>query len=89
MRARAHRNVGLVIETRPDEIDPDELRWLRTLGVTKVQLGAQSLDDRILSLNKRGHDVQQTRDAVGAAPRRGVQGGAALDAQPSGGHSGK
>src|SRR5512143_2710931 len=25
----AHRNVGLVIETRPDEITPDELRWLR------------------------------------------------------------
>ncbi len=50
-----HRNVGLVIETRPDEIDPREIRWLRRLGVTKVQLGAQSLDDRILALNKRGH----------------------------------
>jgi elongator complex protein 3 len=59
-----HRNVGLVIETRPDEITPDELRWLRRLGATKVQLGAQSLDDHILALNKRGHDVQQTRAAV-------------------------
>ena len=37
-----HRNVGLVIETRPDEINPDEIRWLRYLGVTKVQMGAQS-----------------------------------------------
>ncbi|MGC8856101.1 MAG: elongator complex protein 3 [Anaerolineae bacterium] len=60
----SHRNVGLVIETRPDEITPDELRWLRYLGVTKVQLGAQSLDDRILELNKRGHDVARTRRAV-------------------------
>jgi elongator complex protein 3 len=59
-----HRNVGLVIETRPDEITPDELRWLRHLGVTKVQMGAQSLDDRILDLNKRGHDVAATRRAV-------------------------
>jgi elongator complex protein 3 len=59
-----HRNVGLVIETRPDEITPDELRWLRTLGVTKVQMGAQSLDDRILDMNKRGHDVATTRRAV-------------------------
>lgn len=59
-----HRNVGLVIETRPDEITPDELRWLRHLGVTKVQMGAQSLDDRILELNKRGHDVESTRRAV-------------------------
>ena len=59
-----HRNVGLVIETRPDEITPDEIRWLRHLGVTKVQMGAQSLDDRILEMNKRGHDVECTRQAV-------------------------
>ena len=60
----AHRNVGLVIETRPDEVTPDEIRWLRRLGVTKVQMGAQSLDDRILEMNKRGHDVECTRKAV-------------------------
>ncbi len=59
-----HRNVGLVIETRPDEITPDEIRWLRHLGVTKVQMGAQSLDDRILEMNNRGHDVERTRQAT-------------------------
>jgi len=59
-----HRNVGLVIETRPDEITPDEIRWLRHLGVTKVQMGAQSLDDHILEINKRGHNVATTRRAV-------------------------
>jgi len=59
-----HRNVGLVIETRPDEIDPNELKRLRFLGVTKVQVGVQSLDDRILDLNKRGHTVQTARRAV-------------------------
>lgn len=59
-----HRNVGLVIETRPDEIDPRELAWLRYLGVTKVQMGAQSLDDHILEMNKRGHTVERTRQAV-------------------------
>ena len=59
-----HRNVGLVIETRPDEINPKELRWLRYLGVTKVQMGAQSLDDHILEINKRGHDVECTRRAT-------------------------
>jgi elongator complex protein 3 (tRNA carboxymethyluridine synthase) len=52
-----HRNVGLVIETRPDEINPAELAEMRRLGVTKVQMGAQSLDDDILLLNKRGHSV--------------------------------
>jgi elongator complex protein 3 len=60
----ACRNVGLVIETRPDEIDARELAWLRSLGVTKVQMGAQSLDDRVLSLNQRGHTAAETLAAV-------------------------
>lgn len=58
------RNVGLVIETRPTDIEPSELKWLRQLGVTKVQMGAQSLDDRILELNQRGHTLADTREAV-------------------------
>jgi elongator complex protein 3 len=56
------RNVGLVVETRQDHITPDELRWLRYLGVTKVQVGIQSMDERVLALNMRGHDAQATRD---------------------------
>jgi elongator complex protein 3 len=60
----ARRNVGLVIETRPDHVDGDELRRLRYLGVTKVQIGIQSLDDRVLALNKRGHDVAASRRAI-------------------------
>lgn len=59
-----HRNVGLVVETRPDHVNPAELAWLRRLGVTKVQMGAQSLDDRILALNQRGHTAEETRQAV-------------------------
>jgi elongator complex protein 3 len=56
--------VGLVIETRPDEVSRSELAWLRWLGVTKVQIGAQSLDDRILEINQRGHTLEHTRRAV-------------------------
>jgi len=59
----ASRNVGLVVETRQDHIDADELRWFRKLGVTKVQIGIQSMDERVLALNERGHDTQSTRDA--------------------------
>ncbi len=57
------RNVGLVVETRPDYIRPEELSHMRKLGVTKVQVGVQSLDDRILALNCRGHTVAETRSA--------------------------
>jgi elongator complex protein 3 len=59
-----HRNVGLVVETRPDHVNVKELARLRRLGVTKVQLGAQSLDDTILSQNCRGHNVADTRQAM-------------------------
>jgi elongator complex protein 3 len=62
--AAPHRNVGLVVETRPDEITPDELAWFRLLGVTKVQMGVQSLDDPILDLNQRGHTVAEAHRAV-------------------------
>lgn len=60
----ARRNVGLVVETRPDYVDAAEIRRLRRYGVTKVQIGIQSLDDHILELNKRGHTVQTTRRAL-------------------------
>jgi elongator complex protein 3 len=59
-----HRNVGLVIETRPDHVTAEEVLRLRHQGVTKVQLGAQSLDDRILELNCRGHTLDDTRQAI-------------------------
>ena len=58
------RSVGLVIETRPDHISEDEVLRVRRLGCTKVQIGFQSLNDHVLALNKRGHDVAATRRAV-------------------------
>jgi elongator complex protein 3 len=60
----AYRNVGLVVETRPDRITPEEVHRLRWLGVTKVQLGVQSLDDTILAHNRRGHAVADTHRAM-------------------------
>lgn len=58
------RNVGLVLETRPDNIDEAEVLFLRRLGCTKVQIGYQSLNDDVLLANKRGHDVAATRHAM-------------------------
>ena len=57
------RCVGLTVETRPDWITPEEVVRLRGLGVTRVQIGIQSLDDRILALNNRGHDMEAARRA--------------------------
>ena len=58
------RIVGLVIETRPDEITPAEVLHIRRLGATKVQIGVQSMSDEVLKLNRRGHDVARSREAI-------------------------
>lgn len=58
------RCVGLVIETRPDEITEEEVIRIRKLGATKTQIGFQSLNDEVLEKNKRGHNVDTTRKAV-------------------------
>ena len=58
------RCIGLVIETRPDEISESEVINIRKLGATKVQIGFQSLNDKVLKLNHRGHNVATTRNAV-------------------------
>ncbi len=55
-----HRIVGLSIETRPDFINEKEIKWLRELGVTMVELGVQSIYDDVLKLNLRGHKVKET-----------------------------
>ncbi len=58
------RNVGLVIETRPDLINAEELKLLRKQGVTKIQIGIQSMNDEVLKINKRGHDSATTLKAT-------------------------
>ncbi len=56
-------NGGIRISTRPDCINGDILELLRFYGVRAIELGAQSMDDRVLSLNRRGHTAQDVRDA--------------------------
>ncbi len=46
---------GIRISTRPDCIDEEVLLLLKSFGVTAIELGAQSTDDTVLSLNDRGH----------------------------------
>lgn len=52
-----NRVIGLTLETRPDLITPNEIANLRRLGCTRVELGVQTLDDRVLKLVRRGHDA--------------------------------
>ncbi|MSR84968.1 tRNA uridine(34) 5-carboxymethylaminomethyl modification radical SAM/GNAT enzyme Elp3, partial [Candidatus Uhrbacteria bacterium] len=59
-----YRIIGLTIETRPDWVTPQEVIRLRMLGCTRVELGVQALDDKILELTKRGHDINAVTHAT-------------------------
>ena len=52
------------ISTRPDNIDSERLDLLKRLGVTTVEIGAQSLVDEVLSLSNRGHSPSDVMNAM-------------------------
>lgn len=54
---------GIRISTRPDCIDREVLALLKDRGVSSIELGAQSMDDGVLSLNARGHTSADTAAA--------------------------
>ncbi|OGF33850.1 hypothetical protein A2223_01230, partial [Candidatus Falkowbacteria bacterium RIFOXYA2_FULL_35_8] len=54
-----HRIIGLTLETRPDYINQKELIRFRQLGCTKIEIGVQAIDNKILELNQRGDTVEQ------------------------------
>lgn len=56
--------IGLTLETRPDYINEPELMQMRELGCTRVEIGVQAVDDKILKINKRGHGVKEIADAT-------------------------
>jgi len=59
-----HRIVGLTLETRPDLITVETIKTMRELGCTRIEMGAQTIDDKILKLVKRGHDSESVKAAT-------------------------
>ncbi len=54
---------GIRISTRPDGISEEVLGVLKRYGVRSIELGAQSMDDDVLRLNRRGHTAAQVEKA--------------------------
>ena len=50
--------------TRPDTIRPESVELISTYPVKTVELGVQSMDDRVLALAGRGHSAAATTQAV-------------------------
>ncbi len=52
------------LSTRPDYIDGEILDILKSYNVKNIELGIQSMNDRVLTLNRRGHTAQKSREAM-------------------------
>ncbi len=52
------RCVGLWVETRPDWVTKEEILRLRDYGVTGIELGIQTTDDKVNEFSERGHDLK-------------------------------
>jgi histone acetyltransferase (RNA polymerase elongator complex component) len=61
---------GIRFSTRPDTIDAARLDTLENYPISTVELGVQSMDDRVLALTGRGHSAQDTIRAVKALKER-------------------
>lgn len=59
-----HRLIGITVETRPDLIDEKEIKLLRELGITRIEIGVQSIYDDILHKNVRGHGQAKVIEAT-------------------------
>lgn len=69
---------GVRLSTRPDAVDREVARFLRARGVTTVELGVQSMDDRVLAAAGRGHGSADTERAFTALREAGIAVGAQL-----------
>ena len=51
-----NRNVGFTIETKPDYCKKEHVDLMLSYGVTRVEIGVQSLHERVYKIVNRGHD---------------------------------
>ena len=55
---------GIRFSTRPDTITAEKLHLISPYPIRMVEIGAQSMDDEVLTLSGRGHSAKDTKDAV-------------------------
>ncbi len=67
------RIVGISVETRPDWVKEEEIKLWRKMGVTKVQLGVQAFDEKILKKIERGHSLEAVAEATRRCRNAGLK----------------
>ncbi len=64
---------GIRFSTRPDCVDEEVMSLLSEYPVRTIELGAQSMVDRVLSASARGHTAEDTRRAARLIKERGYE----------------
>ena len=54
----------MTIEANPDDLSKDKLKAIGDLGINRISLGVQSLDDKDLKYLGRSHSATQTLKAL-------------------------
>jgi elongator complex protein 3 len=67
------RCVGLTLESKPDWCRPQDIDLMLSFGITRLELGVQSLRDATLSRSNRGHTVGDTLNAFRVARDAGLK----------------
>ena len=58
-----NRNVGFTIETKPDYCKKEHIDLMLSYGVTRVEIGVQSLHERVYKIVNRGHNYNDVIDS--------------------------
>lgn len=69
----SHRVKGIRLSTRPDMIDKGILDFLKGRGVTCIELGVQSMSEKVLKLSKRGHAAEDVVKASKLIVEEGLE----------------
>jgi len=75
---REGRIDSIRVSARPDELDRGRLEFLEGFGVGTVEIGVQSLSDRVLQASRRGTSASQAVEAIGHVKGRGLEAGAQI-----------
>ncbi len=67
------RCVGLTIESKPDWCKPEHIDQMLSYGVTRLEIGVQSLHDGSLKASNRGHTVEDSAEAFRVARDAGLK----------------
>lgn len=71
-RLNCSQNVEVTVEGNPEQINLSLIQKLKTIGVNRISLGVQSLDDRLLKILGRTHNSSQALQGINASFEGGI-----------------